>query len=139
MRRAACTGSSANFFPTQMGESGVKQAVAICGQCPVQIRCVQFALSNNIRHGIWGGYTARGRRELANALEYVADFTRQEHATAHWYAHYVRTNDEDPVRRTAQTLGISKATVYHHLRIDRLAQEKTDAIINHTEQDNDLP
>lgn len=116
-----------------MGESGVKQAVAICNLCPVQIRCVQFALNNNIQHGIWGGYTARGRRELANALAYVADPTRQEHQTAHWFGHYTRTNDEDPVRRTAQTLGISKATVYHHLRIDRLAQEKTDAIINNTE------
>lgn len=139
MSRSACTGSAANFFPTQMGESGVKQAIAICKQCPVQIRCVQFALNNNIQYGIWGGYTARGRRELANALAYVADPTRQEHTTANWYTHYTRTNDEDPVRRTAQTLGISKATVYHHLRIDRLAQEETDAIINNTEPTPDHP
>jgi len=135
--RAACNGSSANFFPTRMGEPGVAEAMQICATCPVRIECLKYALNNSIAHGIWGGYTARGRRELANALDYVRDSTRQEHRTTEWYAKYVRMNDQDPIRRTAQTLGMSKATVYHHLRIDRLAKEKTDELTqeNHDNRD----
>ena len=129
--RAACNGSSANFFPTQMGEKGVKEAIAICNSCVVRVNCLQYALNNSIAHGIWGGLTARGRRELSNAVAYVKDPKRQEHKTAEWYKHYTMLADSDhvdPVRRTAQTLGLSKATVYHHLRIDRLAREKTDEL-----------
>lgn len=130
---ASCKGSSANFFPSQMGEVGVREALAICDQCAVRVSCLRYALNNNIAHGIWGGLTARGRRELANALEYVKDPTRLEHKTAEWFKHYTLINDRDPVRRTAQTLGMSKATVYHHLRIDRLAREKTNEL---TEENN---
>ena len=130
MSRAECTGSHANFFPSVMGERGVKEAIAICNTCNVKIRCTQFALNNNIHHGIWGGFTARGRRELANAIAYLQDETRQEHTTAHWYNHYLRTGDTDPTLKTAQTVGISKATVYHHLRIDRLAKETAHEMAN---------
>lgn len=125
---AACTGSSANFFPSRMGEPGIAEAMQICTTCPVRINCLRYALNNNIAHGIWGGYTARGRRELANALDYLKDNTRQEHQTVEWFTRYVFLNEQDPIRRTAQTLGMSKATVYHHLRIDRLAKEKTDEL-----------
>ena len=113
-----------------MGESGVKQAIAICETCAVKVRCTQYALNNEIHHGIWGGFTARGRRELANAISYLKDNTRQEHTTTRWHTHYTATGDEDPIQRTAQTIGISKATVYHHLRIDRLARETATGIIN---------
>lgn len=131
--QASCKGSAANFFPSQMGEVGVREALAICNLCAVRVSCLQYAMNNNIAHGIWGGLTARGRRELANAQEYVKDPTRQEHKTAEWHQHYVFISDSDPVRRTAQTLGMSKATVYHHLRIDRLAKEKTNEL---TEENN---
>jgi hypothetical protein len=106
-----------------MGERGVKQAIAICNTCAVRVRCTQYALNNEIHYGIWGGFTARGRRELANAIAYLKDSQRQEHKTTHWFKHYTATGDIDPIQRTAQTIGISKATVYHHLRIDRLARE----------------
>jgi hypothetical protein len=130
VEQAACTGSGANFFPSKMGEKGVNEAIAICRGCPVRVECLKYALNNNITHGIWGALTTRGRREMANALRYVQDPTRTEHTTARWYTLYGTLRDEDPLRRTAQTLGISKATVYHHLRIDRLAKEKTDEILN---------
>lgn len=122
--RSACNGSSANFFPSRMGEPGVAQALEVCHSCPVRIRCLRYALNNNIQHGIWGGYTARGRRELANALAYAENPNRIEHRTARqWMEHQLRRST-DPIADTATTLGISKATVYHHLRIDRLAKEK---------------
>ena len=126
VEHSACKGSAANFFPSQMGEVGVREAIAICNGCPVKVNCLRYAINNNIGHGIWGGYTARGRRELANAMQYLDDKTRKEHKTVEWFEHYTRIDSTDPLRRTAQTLGLSKAAVYHHLRIDRLAKEQTD-------------
>ena len=122
MKTASCRGSTANFFPSQMGERGVREAIAICNQCPVRIRCLDWSINNNITHGIWGGLTSRARREYANARAYLVDDTRQEHKTAWWYQHYLQINDPDPTQRTSQTLGLSKAAVYHHLRIDRIAK-----------------
>lgn len=123
IKNAACKGSKANFFPKMMGESGVREAVAVCHSCPVAVRCVQYAINNNIKHGVWGGFTARGRRELAKAMEYIENENRIEHRTTSWFNIYTKIKDPDPVGRTAQTLGISRATVYHHMRIDRLAKE----------------
>lgn len=112
-----------------MGEPGVSEAMKICQTCAVRVRCLTYALNNNITHGIWGGYTARGRRELANALDYVRNTTRTEHRTTSTYTDLVQRGDTDPVATTATALNISKATVYHHLRIDRLAKERTDEIL----------
>ena len=40
----------------------VRQAKAICRQCPVAVQCLQFALDNQEYYGIWGGLTYRERR-----------------------------------------------------------------------------
>lgn len=133
---AACRGSGANFFPMKMGEIGIKEALAACEICPVQIDCLKYALDNRIQYGIWGGYTARGRRELANALEYLRNTTRVEHITRRWHAHYEQIGDPTPLERTALTLGVSKATVYHHLRIDKLAREKTHGLLETQHNDS---
>lgn len=133
--KAACRGSGANFFPRQMGEHGVREAIATCRGCSVRVDCLKYALNNGITHGIWGALTARGRREMSNALQYVNDPGRVEHQTSRWFDFYTSIYDRDPIRRTAQTLGISKATVYHHLRIDKIAKEETDEIINHPTAD----
>ena len=43
--------------------SGIAQssAVAICDGCPCQSACLNYALTNNITDGIWGGKTERQR------------------------------------------------------------------------------
>ncbi len=41
-----------------------KQAKSICGRCPVQSACLQYAMSAPITHGIWGGMTERERRRV---------------------------------------------------------------------------
>ena len=50
------------FFP----EHGASSAPAkkICAECPVTWSCLQYALDNNIRIGIYGGMTAAQRRAL---------------------------------------------------------------------------
>lgn len=50
------------WFP-ERGEMAV-HAKAICGPCPVRLDCLDFALRNRIRDGVWGGASARERRTM---------------------------------------------------------------------------
>ena len=61
--RAACRGTDlAVFFPGR-GRSA-EPARQICARCPVRRPCLEFALSQGIVHGIWGGLAERDRRAL---------------------------------------------------------------------------
>ena len=60
---AACRGADlAVFFPGR-GESA-ESARQVCAACPVRQPCLDYAISNRIVHGIWGGLTERERRAL---------------------------------------------------------------------------
>ena len=50
------------FFPE--GNQSTRDAMAICAACTVQAACLEYALRNNERHGIYGGLTARQRAQL---------------------------------------------------------------------------
>lgn len=64
--RAACLGADPGlFFP--MDGTSAKPAKAVCAVCPVRAACLDFALDNNERHGVWGGLTERQRRPLRKA------------------------------------------------------------------------
>lgn len=36
----------------------------VCAGCPVRVKCLQHALDNDERWGVWGGLTASERRRL---------------------------------------------------------------------------
>jgi WhiB family redox-sensing transcriptional regulator len=46
---------------------GVEVAKRICSDCPVQVRCLEYALENRIDHGVWGGTSERQRRRILKA------------------------------------------------------------------------
>jgi WhiB family redox-sensing transcriptional regulator len=52
------------FFPLKGGST--RAAKAVCRRCPVTLSCLEWALDTNERHGIYGGYSERERRTLAN-------------------------------------------------------------------------
>jgi WhiB family redox-sensing transcriptional regulator len=51
------------FFPSD--GVGVDAARQICRECPVQDLCLEYALTNRIDHGVWGGASERERRRIA--------------------------------------------------------------------------
>jgi len=51
------------FFP-ERGAS-TREAKRTCSGCPVQVECLDYALDNNVRFGVWGGMSERERRPLA--------------------------------------------------------------------------
>jgi WhiB family redox-sensing transcriptional regulator len=50
------------FFPEKGGST--REAKRICTGCEVRAECLEFALSNDERFGIWGGLSERERRRL---------------------------------------------------------------------------
>jgi WhiB family redox-sensing transcriptional regulator len=50
------------FFPEKGGST--RDAKKICGTCEVRAQCLEYALQNDERFGIWGGLSERERRKL---------------------------------------------------------------------------
>jgi WhiB family redox-sensing transcriptional regulator len=55
------------FFPSKGGST--REAKKVCrNQCEVREDCLMYALINEERFGIWGGYSERERRKLARSV-----------------------------------------------------------------------
>ena len=50
------------FFPEKGGST--RDAKKICASCEVRAECLEWALENDERFGIWGGLSERERRKL---------------------------------------------------------------------------
>ena len=50
------------FFPEKGGST--RDAKRICSSCEVRSQCLEYALANDERFGIWGGLSERERRKL---------------------------------------------------------------------------
>ena len=50
------------FFPEKGGST--REAKRICAECEVRTECLEYALENDERFGIWGGLSERERRKL---------------------------------------------------------------------------
>lgn len=60
---AACRGVDAGiFYPTSEDEAA--PAKAICAMCSVRQPCLEYALTNRERDGVWGGATEKERRRI---------------------------------------------------------------------------
>ena len=61
--RALCAETDPEaFFPEKGGST--REAKKICTGCEVRTECLEYALSNDERFGIWGGLSERERRRL---------------------------------------------------------------------------
>lgn len=50
------------FFPEKGGST--REAKRVCLSCDVRDECLEYALANDERFGIWGGLSERERRRL---------------------------------------------------------------------------
>lgn len=65
MKKGACYRSTRSvdlWFPG-LGQSG-SEAKAICAVCPVKRECLEYALTHDIGHGVWGGTSPRERKRI---------------------------------------------------------------------------
>jgi len=63
MSRGSCRGLDTGIFFPELGQNAT-EAREICGACPVKISCMQYAVVNNLKDGVWGGTTPTERRVL---------------------------------------------------------------------------
>ncbi|MBB3115660.1 WhiB family transcriptional regulator [Corynebacterium bovis] len=54
------------FFPEKGGST--REAKRICQACGVRDECLEYALANDERFGIWGGLSERERRRLKKRM-----------------------------------------------------------------------
>lgn len=63
---ALCAQTDADLWFPEKGETTVAHAaIRICQHCPLIDTCLDYALTNGERFGVWGGRSERQRRELA--------------------------------------------------------------------------
>lgn len=67
MEQGACRGmDTLLWFPEQGHAHKVAQAKKVCGLCPVRKKCFEWANTNHIFEGIWGGKTPVERKRYLN-------------------------------------------------------------------------
>lgn len=65
--RALCAQTDPeSFFPEKGGST--REAKAVCQSCEVRSECLDYALANDERFGIWGGLSERERRKLKKSI-----------------------------------------------------------------------
>jgi WhiB family redox-sensing transcriptional regulator len=60
---ANCLGVSPDLFFPARGDS-TAEAKAVCQGCDVRLLCLEYALANSEKFGIWGGMSERERRRI---------------------------------------------------------------------------
>lgn len=60
---ALCTEVDGELFFPEQGVSA-RPAKAVCSRCEVRTECLEYALQNDVRFGVFGGLSERERRKL---------------------------------------------------------------------------
>ncbi|MDP3983918.1 MAG: WhiB family transcriptional regulator [Acidimicrobiia bacterium] len=63
---ANCRGADADLFFPERGAS-TRKAKAICNACDVKDQCLDYAIVNGEKFGIWGAMSERERRRVRRA------------------------------------------------------------------------
>ena len=61
--KANCMGVDPDLFFPERGAS-TKEAKGVCRGCEVRLECLEYALQNGEKFGIWGGLSERERRRI---------------------------------------------------------------------------
>jgi WhiB family redox-sensing transcriptional regulator len=63
MKYAACKGADSQvFFAETNWHENHEIARGFCSECVVRDECLEFAMDNDISHGIWGGLSPSQRK-----------------------------------------------------------------------------
>ncbi|WP_436793325.1 WhiB family transcriptional regulator [Actinospongicola halichondriae] len=72
MDLGSCRGVDPDIFFPDRGDS-LAPAKAVCAECIVRDECLEYALANGERFGVWGGTSERERRRIRRARRIAAE------------------------------------------------------------------
>lgn len=98
------------WFPENGGST--KTAVRLCLSCPVRRDCLNWALGNGERYGVWGGVSERGRRRLADGGIRMPDLTLEQQANV-----LAMLLDRAPIDAVAAALRLNRGDVSSYATI----------------------
>lgn len=78
---ANCLGVDPDLFFPERGAS-TREAKAVCKGCQVREDCLEFALTNGEKFGIWGGLSERERRRIRRQRSLARAEQKNRSATA---------------------------------------------------------
>ncbi|MFH8390234.1 WhiB family transcriptional regulator [Streptomyces sp. NPDC018036] len=105
------------FFHAARDRTAIDEAKSICGQCPVKKACFDYALDNEIRHGMWGGLTEDERRPWHAKVNKRLDYSRVKAAFEGRDIH-LSDAEREAVTRHAYVRGWSPERLAFTLRLD---------------------
>ena len=91
--KAACLGLDPNLFFPERGAS-VDAAKRVCMSCPVRAECLEFALVEVVKHGIFGGTSERERRRLRRERGISETRPRPPCGTTEGYNAHIRYRED---------------------------------------------
>lgn len=101
----AQTGGDWWFVPnTKDYEADIRQAQQICELCAVRTLCLEYALANDERFGVWGGKTEKARARMRNKRAgQTPDPEALWHGSEAGYKRHQRAGDTpcEPCRKAA--------------------------------------
>jgi WhiB family redox-sensing transcriptional regulator len=65
-KQGACHGQPTTLWFPKRGTSRkkIQEAKTFCNNCPIQTKCLEYALHHHDLHGIWGGLTEQERQRI---------------------------------------------------------------------------
>ncbi|PJN32203.1 WhiB family transcriptional regulator [Streptomyces sp. CB02959] len=105
------------FFHAARDRAAIDEAKTICGRCPVKKACFDYALDNELRHGIWGGLTETERRPWHAKVNKRLDYSRVK-ATFEGRLVHLSDAEREAVTRHAYTRGWSPERLAYALQLD---------------------
>ncbi len=70
-QRGNCLGIDPDLFYPERGVSSAN-AKKVCKVCEVQLECLNYAIDNGEKFGIWGGMSERERRQVRRERRFAA-------------------------------------------------------------------
>ncbi len=61
---ARCQGTDPELFFDDKHTLTIEAAKKVCAECVVRLDCLEYALDNREKHGVWGGKSERERRRI---------------------------------------------------------------------------
>ena len=74
---AECRGVDPDLFFPENG-APTNEAKAVCGRCPVQHECLQYALEAGEKFGVWGGRSEKERRRMRRQRRAAPTYVERE-------------------------------------------------------------